>query len=469
MQEERKKGHLIFNKVLKRQKSAKPRSHGNYNHAIKEAKNLIDREFSFMKESHPDDLPSFPIIFLSDGKPSDNSSLDTTTRDSLLSNLGVQMKSSLQFHAIGLGQSCADFSALEGMVSTMQYWSEDSSFSFSRPNCSQLSSAFSTISATVTATRTDRCSSRINVKSLEKKNVELRSKYTAKADRIFEYYSKGVSRWEYDHDLYKAGNDWPWTKVDFLNRKARAIAVENVPFGKGAERLAYMFHEIDNVSNKKKLGNSMVAKETIHLDDVERRVNFHETFCRAQKKASDLADAFNRTLKITPSLQPTDESLKIPLVTFLRCSVYEYEDQNGENCGMLVEKFLKGKFTKFNSNNGYVKETDHKPSLDLQVGQVHVSDFLQAFSHWVYHHTDNQILLCDLQGVYDEEGYYPKFLLTDPCICSRVEVSRKRCYGASDVGSKGFRSFHASHKCNNICRGLGLERFGMKSRKKRRL
>jgi hypothetical protein len=116
--------------------------------------------------------------------------------------------------------------------------------------------------------------------------------------------------------------------------------------------------------------------------------------------------------------------------------VYEYEDHYGATCGLLVENFLHGKFTKYSSNNGYVLKDDGSATILLEAGEVKLTDFLQAFSHWVYVSSSNNLLVCDLQGILDSEGRRPVFRLTDPAICSK-----ERRYGKTDIGLIGIRNW----------------------------
>ena len=69
---------------------------------------------------------------------------------------------------------------------------------------------------------------------------------------------------------------------------------------------------------------------------------------------------------------------------------------------------------------------------------------MQALSHFTYHVSGGQFVLCDLQG-----GVYDKgVVLTDPVI-----LSRTRTYGVTDLGAKGISSFFSQHRCNEFCRG----------------
>lgn len=89
---------------------------------------------------------------------------------------------------------------------------------------------------------------------------------------------------------------------------------------------------------------------------------------------------------------------------------------------------LEGVFIKFNSNSGYTNG----------------ADFLQALSHFSYHHTNGKHLLCDLQGGHYQDCY----ILTDPVIMS---TNNSKEFGAGDLGKEGIDNFFAHHKCNCLC------------------
>jgi hypothetical protein len=91
----------------------------------------------------------------------------------------------------------------------------------------------------------------------------------------------------------------------------------------------------------------------------------------------------------------------------------------------LVEPYIRH-FTKFTSNNGWIASKD-------QEGWA--AQAMEAFSHYTYHRSGGQLIVCDLQGRYRHNQYSKKksrFELTDPAICSR-----RRTYGPTDLGEKG--------------------------------
>ena len=68
---------------------------------------------------------------------------------------------------------------------------------------------------------------------------------------------------------------------------------------------------------------------------------------------------------------------------------------------------------------------------------------IQAVSHFSYHTSGGQFVLCDLQGGIYHDGA----VLTDPVI-----LSRKKLYGPTDLGPTGISSFFSRHVCNEFCR-----------------
>jgi len=103
-------------------------------------------------------------------------------------------------------------------------------------------------------------------------------------------------------------------------------------------------------------------------------------------------------------------------------------DATGKKSRWLCEPYIEGTYHKFNSNTAYADEK---------------YDTMQALSHFSYHYTGGERLLCDLQGGYRNDYYE----LTDPVICSE-----KKEFGATDLGSEGIENFFAHHRCNHLCR-----------------
>ncbi|KAL2178438.1 kinase-like domain-containing protein [Thermothelomyces heterothallicus CBS 202.75] len=96
----------------------------------------------------------------------------------------------------------------------------------------------------------------------------------------------------------------------------------------------------------------------------------------------------------------------------------------------LVEPFIQN-FRKFNSNTGWKDDWGAWPQV------------MQALSHFSYHVSGGNHVLCDLQGgIYQHE-----LVLSDPVILSRTGD-----YGVTDLGRDGISSFFSQHDCNQYCR-----------------
>lgn len=96
----------------------------------------------------------------------------------------------------------------------------------------------------------------------------------------------------------------------------------------------------------------------------------------------------------------------------------------------LVEPFIEN-YEKFNSNTGWGNN-------DVPWGKV-----MQAVSHFTYHISQGNMIMCDLQGGKYNNGV----ILTDPVI-----MSMDQSYGVTDLGPKGISTFFGRHICNSFCR-----------------
>ena len=81
------------------------------------------------------------------------------------------------------------------------------------------------------------------------------------------------------------------------------------------------------------------------------------------------------------------------------------------------------------------------------------SEVAQAFSHFSYWATGRKRLICDIQGVYDENSNLLK--LSDPVIHYYNLQREEKCqvHGITDRGKKGICLFFHTHEkhCNKLC------------------
>lgn len=115
----------------------------------------------------------------------------------------------------------------------------------------------------------------------------------------------------------------------------------------------------------------------------------------------------------------------------IRLNMPEKWHCNTRDRPFLLEPFIDN-YQKFNSNSGWC---DQSKNFWNRV--------MQALSHYSYHISSGQFLLCDLQGGVNHLGV----ILTDPVI-----MSHNKRFGLTDLGRKGIINFFHSHRCNRFCR-----------------
>ncbi|CAG9575078.1 myosin heavy chain kinase c-like protein [Leishmania major strain Friedlin] len=186
-----------------------------------------------------------------------------------------------------------------------------------------------------------------------------------------------------------------------------SVVLSPQPFSKGNMRASYYMIDM------RRLNCLLVAKRylrsTVKDDQYFDDVSMHSI-------AGHWARVFN-------TMQPPKE------VRFVPAAVLILPKRNPPLI-LAMEPQLTGKFVKYNNNCGYVRRKARWTP--------------QAFSHFTYHASDHELMVVDIQGVDD---YY-----TDPQILS----SDGEGYGRGNLGEEGIRRFLESHKCNEVCRAVGL-------------
>ena len=140
---------------------------------------------------------------------------------------------------------------------------------------------------------------------------------------------------------------------------------------------------------------------------------------KAVEKALHLVDQWNSQKFINRTIKVNRAQI---------WSFYEGRHKGQKN---LVEPFIQN-WEKFNSNSGWVNSDGESWSL-----------VMQALSHYSYHVSSGQFVLCDLQGGIYSDGA----IITDPVIISRSAGT----YGPTDLGPDGILNFFGHHVCNKFC------------------
>jgi len=178
------------------------------------------------------------------------------------------------------------------------------------------------------------------------------------------------------------------------------------------------------------LGWDTKTRQTVVAKKFKRGHPTEERFWRedllASETAAKYAAQFNRHFPRSKKIRFIEPIVDHATNTFKSGDAFK----PGE-C-VLIEPFIGRDYEKFNSNNGWVND---------QCGLT-----MAALSHFSYHISNGQELLCDLQGVKD--GDKDEYLLTDPVICS----ANGRKYGITDMGQRGMAAFFSTHRCSFMCR-----------------
>ena len=200
-------------------------------------------------------------------------------------------------------------------------------------------------------------------------------------------------------------------RPSYQNLATRCKYISETPFAYGAFRSVCE----GEYTEGRQSGEPCVLKKFIKGGVFEDRY-FSEDI-KAVGRSKDIIHAFNTAGFVNKTMYMNEAAVWRHLEP----------DANGRHECVLVEPKIEGEFVKFNSNTGYTNG----------------ADVMQALSHFSYHHTNGQEVLCDLQG-----GRYDTcYVLTDPVIMSRTGT-----YGTTDLGAHGISNFFFHHKCNQFCK-----------------
>ncbi|XP_064395744.1 alpha-protein kinase vwkA-like [Halichondria panicea] len=110
---------------------------------------------------------------------------------------------------------------------------------------------------------------------------------------------------------------------------------------------------------------------------------------------------------------------------------------------LTVEDYIPGDYMKWCNNYGFIDTRDV---------------LMPAFAHWSWAHTKGEKMIADLQGVRNDTGYIPpyvlpsgSYILTDPCLLSNTYGGK---YGSTDTGIEGIAMFFLNHTCTDFCINL---------------
>lgn len=212
------------------------------------------------------------------------------------------------------------------------------------------------------------------------------------------------------------------SKVLNYEKSVCDIWIYNEPFSKGALRFAYA-SVLNLGDNTERCLLNCVVKESQFFDPSYNTKEFYEESLQPQLIAGYLAYKFSRIYKNEKKIR----FLNIDLIRIHETGAY-----------FTIEEFVEGIFKKWMNNEGNTNDEEY-------------AEFLNAFSHWTYHFTNEYLIVTDLQGfIYKDKEY----ILTDPAIICPEDTNR---FGLTNLRSEGVKIFFRNHECNRICKDLNLK------------
>jgi hypothetical protein len=229
---------ILFNKVLDRLSTAKPKSNGNYLQSLEQAERRILMELETLDDLDADDIPAFLLVFISDGKPSDCLPQHEVMRHNVIARLSQKLQSKLTVFGMGIGASNADFDQLRLLADTAEQYGACGRFNHAGLNPACLSTSFSSLATSMTATRTDLRSTTDGKQTKTEKIYQMKQKQNDVSGLVpFRRETRLVSRHVYD----PKNPSTVWPIADFFNPNCAGFDIEKDPFGKVGTSFQQLF------------------------------------------------------------------------------------------------------------------------------------------------------------------------------------------------------------------------------------
>jgi len=219
--------------------------------------------------------------------------------------------------------------------------------------------------------------------------------------------------------------------------------ISPLPFAKGHMRFCWYLHCSHGLFVIKRYNEETLRFIKDNLGETEQDAFWRDA--RTLLKARKLADEWNS--QAVPKLEAHG-------ARHFRVEFVEPLIARLDGTDYIAEKFVDGKFVKWNNNSGDVNAS---PEAFVESIGPKLS---RAFSHFTYCQTNGQNMVVDLQGFHVGKR---RVVFTDPQIHTRSydgsSGSRRMAeqFSVGNLGRTGMAMFFLSHKCEECCQILGYE------------
>ncbi|KAL6765996.1 kinase-like domain-containing protein [Haematococcus lacustris] len=419
-------GQRVDESAIKLAKRAQRTQRGtNYADALARAAELIKTQRANLQ----------CVVFLSDG--GDNNPTDALLQSGIDGLITACKPGQLIFHALGLGPPGSTFVWLRKMAAAAEGKFHKDILAVGRLSSEALCAAFKSMSSDLSSTRSG------------DKSITSYSSITNSSSSSSSSSGSNIS----------CSGTWPLCgELQTWDAASQGFVVDNAvsqQAAKAAPMVAHAeLHDLhDGCSGIVAKGSQMQGSK-----NQEYQLQVNNALCLQAAKAS--IDSFNQLLSSKKAVS-VKQAPKFLTCKLLCCG-------KGNNIKYLaIEPYLEGSYTKFNDNEGYVA------ALPDDAADREAHELAQAFSHWSWVHSGGRELLCDIQGVGarwtdPQVGAGGCLLLlhgnetaqapAEDLVASLQVNSVATKYGRKDMGAKGIAAFFGSHRCNDFCRALGIDK-----------
>ena len=206
-------------------------------------------------------------------------------------------------------------------------------------------------------------------------------------------------------------------KITEIRKIFGEITISEKKFSNGSSKNVYLCKPSGFLDNEVKIAKKEIDEEISKKEEF----NYRDIICA--HVANYFVKEFNKILISTFNLP---NQIRIVLGDLCQIGEVFY----------VIEELLEGKFVKYNNNFEYVSNEE---SLENKIAQ--------CFSHWSFIYSKEKYLIHDLQGV--------GLVFTDVQVTT-LENNFKM-FGTGNLSLQGIFGFLNMHKCNELCKILGLK------------